>query len=94
MINGYIDQKRNGIISLAGPAVNLVLGALFIGLLFVTGGRLHAIIYLLAHFNVFLALFNLIPIPPLDGSKIVKWNIPVYLTMVAAGVAMLILFYI
>ena len=94
VINGYIDQKRNGIISVAGPAVNLVLGALFIGLLFVTGGRLHAIIYLLAHFNVFLALFNLIPIPPLDGSKIVKWNIPVYLTMVAAGVAMLVLFYI
>lgn len=94
MINGYINKKQNGIISMAGPIVNLILGALFIILLFFTTGRLHSIIYLLAHFNVFLALFNLIPIPPLDGSKILKWNIPVYIAMVAAGVAMLILFYV
>ena len=94
MIAGYIDNKRNGVISLAGPLVNLVLGALFILLLFVTTGRLNAIIYLLAHFNVFLALFNLIPINPLDGSKIIKWNVPVYIAMAATGIAMLLLFYI
>ena len=51
MIAGYIDNKRNGVISMAGPIVNLVLGALFILALFFTTGRLHAIVYLLAHFN-------------------------------------------
>ena len=94
MINGYIDNKRNGKISMAGPMVNLVLGVLFISLMLVTTGRLHAIIGLLAHFNVFLALFNLIPIQPLDGSKILKWNIPVYIAMAATAIALLALFYI
>ena len=94
MISGYIDDKRNGVISVAGPAVNLVLGAVFIGLLFVTTGQLQTVIYLLAHFNVFLAAFNLIPIAPLDGSKILKWNIPVYVTMVVIAVALLALFYL
>ena len=94
MISGYIDNKRNGIISIAGPAVNLTLGAIFIGLLFVTAGQLHTIIYLLAHFNVFLAVFNLIPIPPLDGSKVLKWNVPVYIVTAVIAVALLALFYI
>ena len=94
MISGYIDDKRNGVISIAGPAVNLTLGAIFIGLLFVTTGRLQDVFYLLAHFNVFLAVFNLIPIPPLDGSKVLKWNVPVYITTAIIAVAMLALFYI
>ena len=94
MISGYIDDERNGKISMAGPFVNLVLGVIFIVTMTLTTGRLYAIVGLLAHFNVFLALFNLIPIPPLDGSKILKWNVPVYIVMVAVGVALLILFYI
>ncbi len=93
-INGYINDERNGKISMAGPMVNLVLGAVFILLMTLTTGRLSAIISLLAHFNVFLAVFNLLPIAPLDGSKILKWNVPVYAVMMVAAVLMLILFYI
>ncbi len=94
VIAGYVDEKRNGQISMAGPLVNLVLGAVFIVLLYFTTGRLNSIIYLLAHFNVFLALFNLLPIPPLDGSKIYKWSMPVYIAMIVSAAAMLLMFYI
>jgi Zn-dependent protease len=32
--------------------------------------------------------FNMIPVPPLDGSKIWKWSIPVYILMWVMIVAM------
>lgn len=93
-ISGYIDAKKNGIISIAGPGVNLILGALFMVLTFVTTGYVNIIVYLLAHFNIFLALFNMLPIPPLDGSKILAWNKPVYFVTLAACIALIVPFYI
>ncbi|MDO5826532.1 MAG: site-2 protease family protein, partial [Methanosphaera sp.] len=37
--------------------------------------------------NSFLALFNLLPIPPLDGSKVIRWNLPLWLiTIVISGI--------
>ena len=40
-------------------------------------------VQLIAVMSLFLAGFNLIPIPPLDGYKVAVWNIPVYVAMVA-----------
>ncbi len=72
---GYypISRDENGIISLAGPATNLALAVLFLvlsafpGFLGLVGGFGFFI-------NLVLALFNLLPFPPLDGSKILRWN--------------------
>ena len=36
-----------------------------------------------AMINFFLALFNLLPIPPLDGSKVFTWNIPIWVVTIA-----------
>ena len=63
----------------AGPLANLVISiiALFIyGLLFIPLGRyewgwyLLETVYVTAYLSLTLALFNIIPIPPLDGSKV------------------------
>lgn len=40
---------------------------------------------MLANLNAFLAFFNLLPIPPLDGSKILAWNAPVYIAAMAVA---------
>lgn len=90
MISGRINDKDNGIISLAGPAVNGVLAVLFLVLAMVTTGKLMALLYLIARLNVILALFNMIPIMPFDGSKILKWNKPVYFVTLALLIAMYI----
>jgi Zn-dependent protease len=42
---------------------------------------------MLAYINVFLGLFNMIPVLPFDGSKIVRWNIPIYIMAAAIGAA-------
>jgi Zn-dependent protease len=79
-LRGGIDQKRRemAIIALAGPASNVVQAALVaIPLRWgdPTGDlRLYLEIYFLA--NILQAAFNMIPIPPLDGSKILMGILP------------------
>ena len=89
-IRGNIDKEMNGKISLAGPAVNFVVSAIAIVLFFMTGGLLATLFGMLAYLNAFLGLFNLIPIPPFDGSKIVAWDLKVYIVAALVGAVELI----
>ena len=90
-IRGEISQKMNGIISLAGPAVNFVIAAVAIIVCLMFGGEIttigHYIFYVLAYFNAFLGLFNMIPVPPFDGSKILAWDIRIYIIIAIIGAA-------
>ena len=72
-------DRRNGevIVSLAGPASNLlmaVLGAVVIRILIALQTPIPTLLgtslYYFVVFNVALAIFNLIPVPPLDGSAL------------------------
>lgn len=66
------------LVAAAGPASNLVLAVLF-GLVirFINiGGGLLDILSFVVIINIVLAIFNLIPIPPLDGSKILFSVLP------------------
>lgn len=79
-INPYnFKNKKWGIIlvSLAGPASNFLV-ALVLGLLirFSVFPFLVLPFSLIVYINIFLALFNLIPIPPLDGSKLLLGKFP------------------
>ena len=59
-------------VAIAGPAANFFL-ALFFGLVlrFIAPvGFLYLALEWIVYINIFLGLFNLIPIPPLDGSKL------------------------
>ena len=91
-IQGDLTKEMNGKISLAGPAVNFVISAVAIVILLTLDirGTIAFAIYLIAHLNVFLGLFNMVPVLPFDGSKIVAWSIPVYIMAVAVGVVELI----
>jgi Zn-dependent protease len=82
-INPFLFRKPRGIIwvSLAGPLSNLSLGLIGLGiariLLMFNGGSVLDKVYLtfmyIAYINILLFVFNLIPIPPLDGSRIVGY---------------------
>ena len=77
--------KRGQItVSGAGPLSNLVLALVFTAALFVVVRVIPPPLpYVLILFldlsirlNVVLAIFNLVPLPPLDGSHIVQWALP------------------
>ena len=94
--NPYNLKGRYGeaLVALAGPGINIAIAVLF-GLLFRfgssfspealgSGGVLEALLLLcgvVVPVNLFLAFFNLIPIPPLDGSKIVLTLLPMPLRL-------------
>lgn len=69
------------LVSVAGPLTNLIISfaAYFI---YVAGGGFAAVPFLsiflstTVTLNIYLAVFNLIPIPPLDGSKILAGLLP------------------
>jgi Zn-dependent protease len=67
----------------AGPASNLALALAFTLALFLSlraavdiHGPVIAMVTTGIQMNVILALFNLIPLPPLDGSWIASWGLP------------------
>jgi len=89
VIKQRLNNPRFGMMAVAaaGPGTNLVLatfGAFALGLLYRAigpqpggvAGFAVASLSLFIMINVFLALFNLLPIPPFDGSHIVEGLLP------------------
>jgi Zn-dependent protease len=73
-------KRDSAIIALAGPASNLLLGFLVTILTnFIDSGLVNQMLGYFIQLNVFLAIFNLIPIEPLDGFKVVGGLLPRHL---------------
>jgi len=89
-IYGYPSRKENGLISLAGPFTNLLVAIIFgllsifsvmmflfgLGISYVTIG-----LFQICTINVIIGAFNMIPVMPLDGAKILRWNSAIYIAM-------------
>ncbi|MCK5773633.1 MAG: site-2 protease family protein [Thermoplasmata archaeon] len=97
IIYGRPTRKENGIISLAGPLTNLLMGIIFLAtgiILFLFSfeyfGRGVIFISLI---NFFIGCFNMVPIMPFDGSKIWKWSKVTYFLMLIFLLPPLIIYY-
>ena len=86
MVNpsNFRQPRRDDIlVSVAGPAMNLLLGFIaFYMILFIRSHNIdvspitYGIIQMIFVYNVNFAIFNMLPIPPLDGSHIVRNLLP------------------
>lgn len=97
-------RKDLALVALAGPATNIILAVLATlifrlldSLPMITPAFVGWFLNTVVQINLLLAIFNLIPIPPLDGSKIVSLLLPekdarAYLSV--GNVGMIILFFL
>jgi Zn-dependent protease len=106
-------KKDMALVSLAGPGTNAILAILgailFKGIIlatpFLSANQLLAnlanpilnFLFLVVRINLLLAIFNLLPIPPLDGSKVLAQFLPdreaaIYLSIGTFGI--LIIFFL
>lgn len=78
-------RKDMAIVALSGPVTNILISAVFGLILRVSGlillnsdveAIINEVCLLVIRLNLFLAFFNLIPIPPLDGYRVVSGVLP------------------
>ncbi len=68
-----VTERVNGIISIAGPATNVILALAFLPLI-LFGGFAELVGEYGFMINLWLAGFNLLPVGGLDGQKVLAWN--------------------
>lgn len=77
--NNLRDRRWGPVwVAIAGPLSNIILAAMFGAALQLlpVSASLATLLYLIVYANVLLAIFNMVPIPPLDGSKLLLAIIP------------------
>ena len=89
-------EQENMVISAAGPGINLAFAVAFLALVLATlsGSFLWTIAQFGFALNVGLGSFNMLPVPPLDGSKIFRKNILVGLGLALPLWAMFLVLFI
>ena len=70
------ERRGMAIVGMAGPLSNLVLAAIFAIAIRLINGEAAEVLLQIFFINIILAVFNLIPIPPLDGSKVLLPLLP------------------
>jgi len=95
-IKGLITREKNGKISLAGPMTNIILSVLFLAGLFVFNRieLLNTVFIVGLKINSLLAAFNMIPLMPFDGAKVIAWNKGIYWITLIAAVGLWILSWV
>ncbi|MEM3833672.1 MAG: AN1-type zinc finger domain-containing protein [Thermoprotei archaeon] len=94
-IIGNVSPRDSGKIAAAGPLMNILISLISLSAfqtlsLFYGFSIVSAFLLTVAYVNSYLALFNMLPIPPLDGSKVFGWSMKNWAYLFIASVILLI----
>ncbi|MEA2055453.1 MAG: site-2 protease family protein [Candidatus Thermoplasmatota archaeon] len=88
MFRGGSRTFETGRIAAAGPLANIIISLiafpLYLFVFFET--EIGQIVGFICLINAFLAVFNLLPIGPLDGIKIIRWNKNIWILMLIISI--------
>ncbi len=91
MFRGDSRTFETGKIASAGPLANLIIAAITLPLylfVFYEASLLGQIFGFICLINAFLATFNLLPFGPLDGAKIIRWNVNVWIFLLVISITL------
>lgn len=84
-----LNARATGIIAAAGPVTNMALAVIFLLAMPVFNAIGSEFLWMLAFYgyfiNALLGLFNMIPFGPLDGAKVMEWDMTVFVGLAAIG---------
>ncbi len=77
-----LTRKQDGYVSIAGPLTNFAIFLLLFAVFYLSNinhnSYLAIGLWLTLYINIWLSFINMLPVYPLDGSKILAWNKGVY----------------
>lgn len=86
-----VDSRRiNGLTAFSGPLVNILLATLSLAALSLFDeefGLTRFFLTYMARLNSWIAFFNLLPVPPLDGSKVLSWKPVLWIISLATAIS-------
>jgi Zn-dependent protease len=72
--------KGMALVAMAGPASNVLFAIVLLGVAAHSGETVNTLCVSAARLSLFLAIFNMIPVPPLDGSKLLlAARVPIFI---------------
>ncbi len=83
MSTGWITPEIEAKTSIAGPLANIAVGA--VAVLIRAVGLFYGFLTYLAMINFLLAVFNLLPFPPFDGSTVLRYNFVMWVSAFAVA---------
>lgn len=84
-----LSPKQMGIIASIGPLMSLSIGMslLMLSPVLPTFGLERNIYFIGAEINALIALFSMVPFGPVDGNKVLRWNITIWLFIAGMSLA-------